>query len=175
MGAIYRNSKCDCEHNNWTNNSSQGASQHWIILTDAFALVSANDLLRNVITEHLTRNLVLTYLGRLESLHSVENIHVKQFFRSKVRKVPSVIIDYIDLDSIVRFGCHRLGREGGGHSSCLESLYILSLYDELSAAVEGGVGEHRSMTLGNQSSSQLQTGANQKRGPPTLRRDEDPS
>ena len=114
MGAIYRNSKCDCEHNNWTNNSSQGASQHWIILTDAFALVSANDLLRNVITEHLTRNLVLTYLGRLESLHSVENIHVKQFFRSKVRKVPSVIIDYIDLDSIVRFGCHRLGGEGGG-------------------------------------------------------------
>ena len=65
---------------------------------------------------------------------------MKQFFRSKVRKVPSVIIDYIDLDSIVRFGCHRLGREGGGHSSCLESLYILSLYDEPSAAVEEGVG-----------------------------------
>ena len=61
------------------------------------------------------------------------------------------------------------------HSSCLESLYTLSLYDELSAAVEEGVGEHRLMTLGNQSSSQLQTGANQKRGPPTLRRDEDPS
>jgi len=68
---------------------STGASQHWIILTDAFALVSANDLLRNVITEHLTRNLVLTYLGR-----------------SKVRKVPSVIIDYIDLDSIVRKETH---------------------------------------------------------------------
>ena len=64
---------------------------------------------------------------------------------------------------------------GGGHSSCLESLYTLSLYDELSAAVEEGVGEHRLMTLGNQSCSQLQTGANQKRGPPTLRRDEDPS
>jgi len=64
---------------------STGASQHWIILTDASALVSANDLLRNVITEHLTRNLVLTYLGR-----------------SKVRRVPSVIIDYIDLDGIVR-------------------------------------------------------------------------
>ena len=61
------------------------------------------------------------------------------------------------------------------HSSCLESLHTLSLYDELSAAVEEGVGEHRLMTLGNQSSSQLQTGANQKRGPPTLRRDEDPS
>ena len=30
-----------------------------------------------------------------------------------------------------------------GHSSCLESLYTLSLYDELSAAVEEGVGEHR--------------------------------
>ena len=29
------------------------------------------------------------------------------------------------------------------HSSCLESLYTLSLYDELSAAVEEGVGEHR--------------------------------
>ena len=62
-----------------------------------------------------------------------------------------------------------------GHSSCLESLYTLSLYDELSAAVEEGVGELRLMTLGNQSSSQLQTGANQKRGPPTLRGDEDPS
>ena len=29
------------------------------------------------------------------------------------------------------------------HSSCLESLYTLILYDELSAAVEEGVGEHR--------------------------------
>ena len=29
--------------------------------------------------------------------------------------------------------------ERGGHSSCLESLYLLSLYDELSAAVDGGV------------------------------------
>ena len=27
-----------------------------------------------------------------------------------------------------------------GHSSCLESLYLLSLFDELSAAVDGGVG-----------------------------------
>ena len=27
-----------------------------------------------------------------------------------------------------------------GHSSCLESLYLLSLHDELSAAVDGGVG-----------------------------------
>ena len=27
-----------------------------------------------------------------------------------------------------------------GHSSCLESLFTLSLYDELSAAVEGGWG-----------------------------------
>ena len=60
------------------------------------------------------------------------------------------------------------------HSSCLESLYTLSLYDELSAAVEEGVGEHRLMTLGNQSCSQLQTGANQKEGPPTLREDEPP-
>merc|ERR1711953_1199498 len=32
------------------------------------------------------------------------------------------------------------------HSSCLESLYTLSLYDELSAAVEEGVGEHRLIT-----------------------------
>ena len=45
-------------------NWSPGASQHWIILTDGSALVSANNLLRNVITEHLTRNIVLTYLGR---------------------------------------------------------------------------------------------------------------
>ena len=30
------------------------------------------------------------------------------------------------------------------HSSCLESLDTLSLYDELSAAVEEGMGEHSS-------------------------------
>ena len=36
---------------------------------------------------------------------------------------------------------------GQGHSSRLESLYTLSLYDELSAAVPGGVGELRLMTL----------------------------
>ena len=68
----------------------------------------------------------------------------------------------------------RLLVRGREHSSCLESLYTLSLYDELSAAVEEGVGEHRLMTLGNQSCSQLQTGANQKEGPPTLREDEHP-
>ena len=34
-----------------------------------------------------------------------------------------------------------------GHSSCLESLYLLSLFDELSAAVDGGVGELILMTL----------------------------
>ena len=39
------------------------------------------------------------------------------------------------------------------HSSCLESLYLQSLYDELSAAVDRGVGELRLMTLGNQGSS----------------------
>ena len=37
------------------------------------------------------------------------------------------------------------------------------------------MGEQLLMTLGNHSSSQLQMGPNQKRGPPTLRRDEDPS
>ena len=36
-----------------------------------------------------------------------------------------------------------MGAPGGpGHSSCLESLYVLSLYDEPSAAVDG-VGELR--------------------------------
>ena len=43
-------------------------------------------------------------------------------------------------------GCHghdnncggRVSCDGGDHSSCLESLFTLSLYDEPSAAVEGG-------------------------------------
>ena len=61
-----------------------------------------------------------------------------------------------------------------GHSSCLESLYLLSLYDELSAAVDGGVGELGLMTLGNQGSSELQKGRNQNRDPPSPNRDEDP-
>ena len=63
---------------------SNGASQHWIILTNSEGVTSTNHLLRNVITEHLTRNLVLTYLGR-----------------TRVRRVPSVVIDYIDLDTMV--------------------------------------------------------------------------
>ena len=60
------------------------------------------------------------------------------------------------------------------HSSCPESLYLLSLYDELSAAVDGGVGELGLMTLGNQGSSELQKGRNQNRDPPSPNRDEDP-
>ena len=60
------------------------------------------------------------------------------------------------------------------HSSCLESLYLLSLYNELSAAVQRGVGELRLMTLGNQGSSQLQMGGNRNRAPPSPNRDEVP-
>ena len=60
------------------------------------------------------------------------------------------------------------------HSSCLESLYLLSLYNELSAAVQRGVGELRLMTLGNQGSSQLQMGGNRNRAPPSSNRDEVP-
>ena len=60
------------------------------------------------------------------------------------------------------------------HSSRLESLYTLSLYYELSAAVLGGVGELRLMTLGNQSSSELPMGGMEKRDPPRPNRDEDP-
>ena len=60
------------------------------------------------------------------------------------------------------------------HSSCLESLYLLSLYDELSAAVDGGVGELGLMTLGNQGSSELLKGRNRNRDPPSPNRDEDP-
>ena len=61
------------------------------------------------------------------------------------------------------------------HSSCLESLYLLNLYNELSAAVQRRVGELRLMTLGNQGSSQLQMGGNRKRAPPSPKRDEVPS
>jgi hypothetical protein len=64
---------------------STGASQHWVILTDEASVASTNRILRNVITEHLTMNLVLTYLGR-----------------SRVRRVPNVVIDYIDLASVAK-------------------------------------------------------------------------
>ena len=50
------------------------------------------------------------------------------------------------------------------HSSCLESLYLLSLYDELSAASGRGVGELRLMTLGNQSFPELPMGGDGKEG-----------
>ena len=42
------------------------------------------------------------------------------------------------------------------------------------AVFRGRRREALSSTTRNQSSSQLQTGANQKEGPPTLREDEDP-
>ena len=60
------------------------------------------------------------------------------------------------------------------HSSRLESLYTLSLYDELSAAVPRGVGELRLMTLGNQSFSELPMGGMEKRAAPSPKRDEQP-
>ena len=66
---------------------------------------------------------------------------------------------------------------GGGrqcNSSCLESLYLLSLYDELSAAADRGVGELILMTLGNQGSSQLQMGGNRNRAPRSPSREEGP-
>ena len=44
----------------------------------------------------------------------------------------------------------------------------------MSSALMSRRGEHRLMTLGNHSSSQLHKGASQNRGPPTLNRDEDP-
>ena len=60
------------------------------------------------------------------------------------------------------------------HSSRLESLYTLSLYDELSVAVPGGVGELRLMTLGNHSFSELPMGGMQNRASPSPNRDEKP-
>ena len=74
--------------------------------------------------------------------------------------------------SLLEIETARLGDPA--HSSRLESLYTLSLYDELSAAVLGGVGELRLMTLGNQSSSELPMGGMQNRDPPRPNRDEDP-
>ena len=52
-------------------------------------------------------------------------------------------------------------------------ILIESLYDELSAALDG-VGELRLMTLGNQGSSELQMGRNRNRDPPSPNREEDP-
>ena len=43
---------------------STGAALHWIVLTDTNSVVAANRLFRNIFTEHLTRNILLTYLGK---------------------------------------------------------------------------------------------------------------
>ena len=97
-------------------------------------------------------------------LSTMKNLKIKQNVQ---RSVVGAISKYLDSPS-----AHW--RTISSHSSCLESLYLLSLYDELSAAVDGGVGELGLMTLGNQGSSELQMGRNRNRDPPSPNREEDP-
>ena len=62
---------------------STGATQHWIILTDKNSINILNDLIRNIITRHITDNLLKTWEGRRGA-----------------RRVPKIVIDYVDLDSL---------------------------------------------------------------------------
>ena len=64
---------------------STGATQHWIILTDKKSVQPASTVLRNLITKHVSENLIRSYMGRLS-----------------IRRVPKVLIDYIDLDEVPR-------------------------------------------------------------------------
>ena len=64
---------------------STGATQHWIILTDKKSVQPASTVLRNLITKHVSENIIRSYMGRLS-----------------FRRVPKVVIDYIDLDEVPR-------------------------------------------------------------------------
>lgn len=59
------------------------SAQHWIILTDKRSVEEVNFILRNIITKHLTSNVISTYPGR-----------------RKVRPVSKIIIDYVDIDVV---------------------------------------------------------------------------
>ena len=64
---------------------STGATQHWIILTDKKSVQPASTVLRSLITKHMSENIIRSYMGRLS-----------------IRRVPKVVIDYIDLDEVPR-------------------------------------------------------------------------
>ena len=62
---------------------STGATQHWIILTNKNSIMEVNMVLRNIVTQHITENIIRTYIGK-----------------HKIRRVPRVIIDYINIEEI---------------------------------------------------------------------------
>ena len=62
---------------------STGATQNWIILTDKNSVKQVNVVLRNLLTKHVSENILRTYVGR-----------------GRVRRVPKVVIDYVDLDEM---------------------------------------------------------------------------
>ena len=62
---------------------STGATQHWIIMTDKNSILAVNKVLRHLITKHVSENLLRTYTGR-----------------ARIRRVPKIVIDYVDLDDI---------------------------------------------------------------------------
>ena len=62
---------------------STGATQHWIILTDKNSIKAVSMVLMNIITKHLTENIIRSYMGKL-----------------RIRRVPKVIIDYINIEEI---------------------------------------------------------------------------
>merc|ERR1712233_79339 len=43
---------------------STGGTQHWIIITDSNSIKILNDLIRNIVSKHLTTNLILNWEGR---------------------------------------------------------------------------------------------------------------
>ena len=64
---------------------STGATQHWIILTNKNSIQAVHRVLRNLIAKHVSENVIRGYVGT-----------------RKIRKVPKLVIDYIDLDEITR-------------------------------------------------------------------------
>ena len=61
-----------------------GATQHWIILTDHKSVKSVNGVLKGLVGKHLSMNVI-----------NLEH-------RLGIRRVPRIVIDYIDLDLIAK-------------------------------------------------------------------------
>ena len=77
-------------------------TQHWIILTDKRSIEELNRIVRNIITKHLTANVVSTYPGDVyeDNYLSFCQPHLLLQGRRKVRPVSKIIIDYVDIDAM---------------------------------------------------------------------------
>ena len=82
----------------------RGRTQHWIIITDSNSVQHLNTIIRNTITKHVTNNIITTYPGTTYlKFPQMKN----SLGRRRFRKVPKIILDYIDLDSVATSEDHE--------------------------------------------------------------------